>query len=62
MHDRVALGAVGEDFGVAGIVDPRGVQRFLVERRGGDGGDLLGERRVDGPLDIGERLPGPWRH
>ena len=51
------LGPVGKDLGVAGKVDAGRVQRFLVERRGRDGRDLAGQRRVDGPLDVREARP-----
>ena len=47
-------GAGGEDFGVAWEVDACGVEGFLVERGGGDGGDVVSEGGGDGVIDVGE--------
>ncbi|MNV58262.1 hypothetical protein D3C71_1506250 [compost metagenome] len=45
-------GAVGQDLGVAGIVDAGLVHGLLVQRRGNDGADTAGLRVVDGGAHI----------
>jgi len=45
-------GFVGKDFGVAGIENAGGTERFLVERSGCHAGDLSGESRLDRGNDV----------
>ncbi|MNI56797.1 hypothetical protein D3C73_1118210 [compost metagenome] len=45
-------GAVGQDLGVAGIVDAGLVHGFFIQRRGDDGADTTGLRVVDGGANI----------
>ena len=46
------IGARRENFRVTGKLDAREAHRFFVQRRGGNGGDLPGERGVDGAIHI----------
>ena len=62
-HHRVVAhaGQLGEDLGVAGVAEAGEVHRLLVQRRGGDGVDLVGQRQLDRPLQVAEGAPSPPR-
>ncbi len=59
------LGALGQDFRVAGVVQARGSQPFFVQRRRDDGVRFAGQGQIDGgtekvvcrPPCIGRNLP-----
>jgi hypothetical protein len=42
-----------QHLGVAGVVDAGRMQRFLVDRRGDDGGDIAAQRELGGLPDAG---------
>jgi hypothetical protein len=56
-HHRVVadVAQLGEELRVTGIGVSRAVHRLLVERRGGDGMDVVREGKLDGPPDVSVR-------
>ena len=56
LHHAPAIrsGPVGEDLRVSRIGDAGQRQRLLIDRGGRNGGDVSGQRRIDGGIDIGK--------
>ena len=55
-----AAGQLGQELGVAGMPEARILQRLLLDRIGGEAGDLAGLRQPGGALDRLERRRRHW--